>query len=141
MIKRDGERCKRWSLRGTTVCVKHGAQLKTVADHAAAVVDSARLRLVDLSTDAVDVLEQLFQPGTAEGIRLKAATEVLDRAGIRGGFELDVEVSANIDPREIIAMRLKEIRERTGMVEQHDVIDGEVVPDGDYEQDTLFNLE
>src|SRR4051794_26381530 len=39
---RPGEQCKRWSLRGTTVCIKHGGALPGVREHSEAVVESAR---------------------------------------------------------------------------------------------------
>src|SRR4030095_11889824 len=45
MSTQSGERCKRWSLRGTTVCKIHGGQLPNVQEHANAIVESARMRL------------------------------------------------------------------------------------------------
>lgn len=85
-----------------------------------------------------------MEPGTAEGIRLRAATEVLDRVGIRGGIEIDVEVTTTDDPVLLINKRLEKLRaaaesQRAREVlalESSDIVDAEVVVD----QDTLFEL-
>lgn len=148
VIKKDGARCGRWSMRGMTKCYAHGKRelnFPNVAAHKEAVIEAARMRLLDVSDDAVDALEQLLQPGTSEGIRLKAATEILDRNGIRGGFEVEVEVEHKEDPASTLASRLKTLRERGKQAleaewateEEPDVIEGEVV-EGDDNQGTLF---
>lgn len=137
-----GERCRQWSIRGATLCVKHGGQLPTVKEHARAVVEASRMRLFGLSDGAVDVLEALFEPGTADGIRLKAATEVLDRAGIRGGQDntLNVEVTHREDPTVVVRQRLEQIASRrTQVPASEDIVDGEIVED-DPDQDTLFDM-
>lgn len=77
---------------GATVCIKHGAQLPVVQKAAAERVKTARLQLMGATEDAFEVLESLLLPGVAEGIRLKAATEILDRAGLKAGMEIAVTV-------------------------------------------------
>lgn len=112
-----------------------------------AVIESAKLRLLDMGDEALNVLEALQQPGTAEAIRLKAATEVLDRAGIRGGFELSVDVEVSASPADEIRKRLAGLKEGADQVakmraEQEvdaDIVDGIVVEDPD--QPTLFDSE
>lgn len=142
VIKKNGDRCNRWSMRGMTKCYSHGKRelnFPHVKAHKEAVVEAARMRLLDASDHAVDTLEQLLQPGTAEGIRLKAATEILDRNGIRGGFEVDVQVEEKEDPATLLAKRLLQLRERHDEAQQ--VLEGEVVDDSDGEddaQETLF---
>ena len=160
-IKKDGERCKRWSIRGYVKCIKHsgpGALMKdgNVNKYAEAVIEAARLRLVDSSELALDVLEELTRPGTSEGIRLKAATEVLDRAGVRGGFDLKVDVEVTQNPAEEISKRLEKLAAGARHVEdmkrkraeelahphdpndpESDIIEAELVEDDD-EQETLF---
>lgn len=126
-IKKDGMRCNRWSIRGGTVCLVHGGRMPTVQKAAAAAVDRARMRLVDLTDDAVDVLEDLTRAGTADAIRLKAATEILDRAGIKGGLDINVEVEHKIDPGLTIAQRLEQISKRSSQDEKEDIVDAEVV--------------
>lgn len=152
-IKKDGERCKRWSIRGYTKCRRHagaGAFMKdgNVNKYAEAVIEAARLRLVDNTDMAVDVLEQLMQPGSSEGIRLKASTEVLDRAGIRGGFEVNVEADIVSNPADLLADRLAKLAKGAAAVQQMrnataptnedaDIVDAEVIED-DPGQETLF---
>lgn len=105
-----GERCGRWSIRGHRVCIKHGGRLPNVQKHAAAVVEAARLRLIDMADPAIDVLHDLIQSGTADAIRLGAAKEILDRAGVRGGIDVTMEVEHKIDPAALVADRLAQIR-------------------------------
>jgi len=110
---RPGEQCKKWSLRGATKCIKHGAQLENVRQHAEAVVESARLRLIGSTDDAVDWLLELAEKSTSDAVRLKATTEVLDRAGVRGGVEVDVNVSETQNPGDVLRERLEQLKRRT----------------------------
>lgn len=150
VIKSDGVRCGRWSIRGATKCMSHlkGAMnFESFTKHTEAVLESARMRILDDTDLAVDTLENLMQPGTAEGIRLKAATEILDRAGIRGGFEIDVEVERKENPAELVSARLLKLKEAGRMAldaakspesPEDEVIDAEIVEDAPDGQGTLF---
>jgi len=74
-IKKDGERCGRWSIRGHTKCLSHGGRLPSVKAHAEAAVEAARLRLIDLADPAVDVLSDLMNnQGTSEAISTAGST-------------------------------------------------------------------
>lgn len=101
-----GERCRRWSLRGSTVCRKHGAQLPSVREHADAVVESARLQILGMADDAVDVLADLIKTGVRDDIRLKAAESILNRSGIKDAFEVKVEVTHNTSAADEIQKKL-----------------------------------
>lgn len=146
-IKKDGERCKRWSIRGYTKCVRHagpGARMKdgNVNKYAAAIVEAARLRLIEDADMALDVISDLSQPGTGEAIRLRAAESILDRAGIRGGIEIDVSVETVDSPVDEIKRRIAELRKGSAAVskmqaDNEDIVDAEII-----EEDTpLFDLE
>ena len=133
-----GEQCKRWSLRGTNVCTKHGGQLPSVREHAEAVVESARMRLMGMADDAVDGLEDLIAIGTAPQIRLAAIKEVLDRSGVKGGPDLSVEVTHSVSYKDEIFNRLKEIKERKEAMEKskaellgEDIVDAEVLDESE----------
>lgn len=154
-IKKDGERCKNWSLRGYVKCRKHsgpGALMKdgNVNKYREAVIEAGRLRLIDNTDMAIDVIEQLLLPGTSEGIRLKAATEIMDRAGLRGGFELKTDVDVKVSASDEIAKRLQKLADGAAHVEQmkqkaqeslstemvplddaDDIVDGEVIDGGE----------
>lgn len=110
---RPGQQCRRWSLRGTTVCIKHGGALPGVREHSEAVVESARLRLIGATDYAVDWLLDLAENSTSDAVRLKATTEVMDRAGVKGGIEVDVNVTTNHDPGDMLRERLATLRKRT----------------------------
>lgn len=131
----SGERCKRWSIRGTTVCQSHGGRLPNVIEHSQAVVESARLRLFGLAEQAVDVLEDLSQPGTSDAIRLKAAELILNRAGLKDAVELKVEVTQGVSPSEDILKKLSIMRDRitaSSEDEMEELIDeGEKEPESD----------
>lgn len=123
-----GERCKRWSLRGTNVCRKHGAQLPNVRDHAEAVVESARLQLMGMADDAVEVLSDLMKAGVADAVRLKAAETVLTRSGIKDAISLDVAVTHNVSMADEITKKLETMRQRQLAAEAEELEDqGEIV--------------
>lgn len=109
IIKRDGERCKQWSLRGTDVCYAHGGRLPNVQQHAEAVVESARLRLIGLADMAVDQIEDLAQNASGEGIRLKAAQDILDRSGVRGAIEVDMQVTQTETAADRVKIKLDKL--------------------------------
>lgn len=97
-------------------------------------IERARERLQQAAPYAVDKLEELMQDAESEPVRLKAATEILDRAGIRGGVEIDSTV--NIDTRpaaEVIAERLERLAggaltaAKLALDNGADVVDAEVV--------------
>lgn len=111
---RAGERCGRWSLRGTLKCFRHSGNgnLKNVEEYRRAIIESARLELTGAVPDALATLIDLSQNSGADNVKLKAATEILDRSGIRGGTELDVQVNdvTGTDPAHTLAERLGKLR-------------------------------
>lgn len=116
-IKRNGEQCNRWSLRGATKCYTHNGHgnFPNANKYAEAVVEAARLRLVGIADEAVDIVHDLALNSTADNVRLKAATEILDRAGVKGPVEVDVQVTHNEgeSAAERTRRHLQEIAERT----------------------------
>jgi hypothetical protein len=68
----------------------------------------------------------------SEPVKLKAATEILDRAGVRAGFDINSEVTIDVRPAaSIIAERLARLTEGARAVEQilapqEDIVDAEV---------------
>ena len=91
-------------------------------------VERARQKLLQSAPYAVDVLEELMESAQSEPVRLKASTEILDRAGVRGGVELDVGVDVTVrSPHEVIKERLA----RLAAGAQH-MIELEMDKDGAY---------
>ncbi len=140
-VKDDGIRCMLWSSgrpKDDGLCRIHlrSTQHKTSDD-----IERARAKLVQAAPYAVDMLEDLMENAESEPVKLKAATEILDRAGIRGGVEIDSSINIDVRPAaQVIAERLDRLAQ--GAIESaarlaeaglhvlpdEDIIDAEVVP-------------
>lgn len=73
---RTGRPCKKWAIEGGAVCEFHGGGAPQVKL-------AAKLRILDMVDPALAViLRSLKSKKTPAAVALKAATEVLDRAGI-----------------------------------------------------------
>lgn len=130
MTKKDGTTCGKWAVRGTLVCMKHGAQLPQVRKAAEERVQAARIQLMGMTGDATAVLEQLMQPGVTEGIRLKAATEILDRAGLKAGMEIAVTVEHIGSPLDDIMNQLEIIAgNKEPILEAEEIFEAEEIPE------------
>lgn len=109
-IKDDGIRCMLWSSgrpHDDGLCRIH---LRSTKHKTSDDIERARAKLTQAAPYAVDMLENLMENAESEPVKLKAATEILDRAGIRGGVEIDTTV--NIDARpaaQVIAERLERL--------------------------------
>lgn len=125
-IKKNGEQCGRWSVRGATVCYKHGANLPQVRKAAEARVAEARTRMMGVTPDMFEILLDLTKPGVSEGVRLKAATEIMDRAGLKPGMDVNVTVENVSSPLDDIQKQLTELASHftdLGEVQDAEVID------------------
>lgn len=100
-----------------------------VQKKAAAVVEAARLKLLGLSEEAVEVLEDLVKPGTPDAIRLKAAQDILDRAGLKGAIDVSLTVEHTVDAASLISEKLDRIAGKPTEDEDEDIVDAEVEDD------------
>ena len=111
LIKSDNTRCLLWSANRVTddgLCQKH---LGTKNNNITGAVARARARAYQAAPIAVEILEQLMESAESEPVKLKAATEILDRAGVRGGIEIDAKVDISVRPAsELINERLARLR-------------------------------
>jgi hypothetical protein len=91
-------------------------------------VERARRKLIQAAPYAVDVLEDMMENAESEPVKLKAATEILDRAGVRGGTELSVDVEVNDarPPHVIVAERLQRLA--AGAASVYNVLSPDEVP-------------
>lgn len=127
-----GVQCNKWSIEGSDKCDSHSTNLdKKLASER---VMAGKLRLIGLIDPAIDTLQELLEPGTGEAVRLKAATEILDRSGIPKGQEMKVEIEHHNTVRESVERQLDEIRRRQ-QAEREDIVSVEEVenngPDND----------
>jgi len=106
-IKDDQIRCMLWSSgrpKDDGLCRIH---LRSTKHKTSDDIERARTKLMQAAPYAVDVLEQLMETAESEPVKLKAATEILDRAGVRGGIEIDTSVNIDVRPAaQVIAERL-----------------------------------
>lgn len=133
-IKEDSIRCMLWGTgrpKDDGLCRVH---LRSVKHKTSDDIERAREKLVQAAPYAVDKLEEMMEFAESEPVRLKAATEILDRAGVRGGIEIDNNVNVNVRPAaEVIAERLDRLA--SGAIQAaarlagdgHKVIDAEIV--------------
>lgn len=82
-------------------------------------IERAREKIMQSAPFAVDVLEQLMETAESEPVRLKAAESILDRAGVRGGIEIDaqVEITESRPAHVIVAERLARLAEGAKAIE------------------------
>lgn len=135
IVKSDGLRCMLWAsgrVKDDGLCRAHlKVQRKPGED-----VERARRKLIQAAPYAVDVLEDMMEHAESEPVKLKAATEILDRAGVRGGAELlvDVEVNDARPAHVIVAERLQRLAAgavgvAAALESTNQIIDAEVVED------------
>jgi hypothetical protein len=136
-IKDDGIRCMLWSSgrpKDDGLCRIH---LRSTKHKTSDDIERARNKLMQAAPYAVDKLEELMEYAESEPVQLKAATEILDRAGVRGGIEIDSNVNIDVRPAaEVINERLERLAkgaiQAAAMLSQSgvDIVDAEVVEDG-----------
>jgi hypothetical protein len=147
-IKDDTIRCMLWSSgrpNDDGLCRIH---LRTSKHKTSDDIERARTKLQQAAPYAVDMLEDLMENAESEPVKLKAATEILDRAGVRGGIEIDSTVNIDVRPAaSIISERLNRLA--SGAIEaagklaaagvrvetEEDMIEAEVVEDGGQEEE------
>lgn len=109
-IKADGIRCMLWGSgrpKDDGLCRVH---LRSLKHKTSDDIERAREKLMQAAPFAVDKLEELMEFAESEPVKLKAATEILDRAGVRGGVEIDTTVNVDVRPAaQIIAERLERL--------------------------------
>ena len=118
----DGTRCWAWSWTSnphqrTDICRSHGPNgAWNRAEEIQRLQESARLRLAQLTDDAIDVMDELMHESKVDQVRARMATELLDRAGLKPGTELtisgDVKHTHEIDPAQAVRDRLRTLAER-----------------------------
>lgn len=125
-IKDDGLRCMLWSSgrpKDDGLCRVH---LRSVKRRPGEDIERARQKLTQAAPYAVDMLEDLMLNAASEPVKLKASTEILDRAGIRGGQEFDISAKV-VDDRPAAVI----IQERLNRLAQGAVvIAGELAANG-----------
>lgn len=110
-----GARCWNWTNGATEYngfCKMHISNHQYDPEAGANTVTKARNRLLSATIGAVDELERLMTHATSEPVRAQAAKEILDRAGIRGGIEVEQKVEIQVVPAsQVVSDRLAKLAE------------------------------
>lgn len=137
IVKDDGLRCMLWAsgrIKDDGLCRAHLKSVRKPGED----VERARRKLIQAAPYAVDVLEDMMENAESEPVKLKAATEILDRAGVRGGSELlvDVEVNDARPPHVVVAERLQRLAQGAANIQamldaasDEEITDAQVVED------------
>lgn len=113
----DGEPCRRFAIKGGTVCRTHGGA-------APQVVAKAKVRLQNAADLMARELLNLVTGAESEAVKLAAIRDALDRAGVSAKQEVSVELK----PFEQMLGDFATVsRARQAALERGDVIDAEVV--------------
>lgn len=88
--------CRREAVPGSDRCGRHGGQFLSVED-ADQISKHISARIMDGTSKAVRVLEELMDEGRSEMVRLQAATAMLDRAGISPTTKIELDVTSQAE--------------------------------------------
>lgn len=86
--RRNGDRCRKWAIKGGTVCPTHGGSAKHVRNAARVRLQNAADRL------AKELLRMATNDKVSDAVKLKAITEALDRGGLTTKTNLDIEIGS-----------------------------------------------
>lgn len=115
----DGSRCWGWgwpAIQAEGFCRSHCSNAAfNATEQMNKLNDAAKMRLSQLTGPSLEALEDLILNSSVPAVRLKAATEVLDRVGIRGGTELNISGQVThevVDPAIAVRERLNSLAAR-----------------------------
>jgi len=124
VMKGDGTRCWSWSDGSTDtlgMCRLHARQRGKVNPLGMSNAQIARNRIQSALPAASEVLEELMHGAVSEQVRLAAVAQMMDRGGIRGGFEVDQKTEVVItEHANIVTDRLKKLAD--GHVEKAKIL-------------------
>lgn len=132
IVKSDGIRCMLWNSgrpKDDGLCRVHLRHVRKPGED----VERARRKLVQAAPYAVDVLEQLMESAESEPVRLKASTEILDRAGLRGGqdINIDMEVTEGRSAAQVVLERLNRLKDGAAALQAARQIIEDISEDGE----------
>lgn len=77
-------------------------------------LENSRAKFIASAPRSIEVLESIRDDaGAPDAVRLKAASDILDRAGLKSGVEISLEIEHKVSPSEIIMAKLEEIIKRS----------------------------
>lgn len=127
LIRDDGTRCWNWvdKPHEVTRCRYHIGWTRNSRELRAAY---AKNSIIEALPAMADNLVRLAFEGETHAVQLKATTEILDRGGVRGGVEIDMDVRQEVvDPSAALRERLSTLAAR--VIEALPAAKAEVVSD------------
>jgi hypothetical protein len=117
----DGNRCRNWhngEKASEEMCRVHQSNLINKEVNP---LERARARIRAAAVKATETMEDLMITATSEPVRLAAAKELLDRGGIRGGVEIDMQAAIVVRPAaDEIRDRLDQLAARQAERAEHE---------------------
>lgn len=144
VMKADNTRCWGWATGATEslgMCRVHARRAGKVSHLGMSATQVARNRLQSGTAVMVDMLEELANTAESETVRLGAIRDFLDRAGIRGGIEIDQKVEVTVsESADIVRDRIAKLRkgqeEKQKILRQiHEGVAAEEVTDAELVED------
>lgn len=120
-VHKDGTRCEYAAIPGANRCLKHGAE--ETESHK--VVEAARKRLQGLTHTAIETFDDVMRNSINDSARIKAASEVLNRVGVKETTEINVQIEDKSEARKAVLDRINNLR----LEDTEDIEDAEVVED------------
>lgn len=116
--RRNGEKCLNYAIRGARVCRLHGGAAPQVKA-------AAQIRLL-MAADkaAAELVTMMLDKSAPHAVRLAAARDLLDRAGLSARSGVDVEIAVKADS--VLERNLAAVIIDVGD-EDDNVVDAEVV--------------
>jgi hypothetical protein len=97
-VNDKGHQCEKTAPMGSFVCIRHGAKMKENIEKQKEAIQKARMRITGMTDDALDVIQDIIESeDTNPQVRLKAAQDVLDRAGLKPGIDMNIDVNHHVD--------------------------------------------
>ena len=93
---REGQPCRKFSMRGQNVYKNHGGGSPQALARAEEMVQLAELRIRGLAPRAVGELENLLTNASSEAVRLGAANSLVDRAVGRAAERIQVAAAITV---------------------------------------------
>jgi uncharacterized protein (UPF0147 family) len=122
LLTPEGDTCTQTSLSDSTFCARHHVRSSTkqtsdLERFREQMILNAKHDLLRMVPTAAATIAQLIEDeDVPANVRLKAATEVLDRVGVRGGTEIDIRAEVTSDPSADIRRRLEAMAESLRVV-------------------------
>jgi hypothetical protein len=95
-------------------------------------LEAAAQRLSEAQGDVIESMIDLAMNANSEAVRVAAGRDLLDRAGLRRGVEVEVFAPNAASPAEVLRERLARLRSAPD-------VDGEVVADSETADDPRFS--